>query len=167
MNMTESTHVPGYVPALNPLIQRLLRVGVPIGPMTLLTVRGRASGQPRTTPVGVFELNGRRWLLATFGETNWTRNLRAAGEGILGRGRHREMLAAVELPAETAGPVLKQVLGPRLKSPLQAAFLRRFYALTADSSTTDFIHEAQRHPVFELRPSPHPALPRERGREIS
>ena len=150
MNMTKPTHVPGYVPAFNPLIRRLLRIGVPIGPMTLLTVRGRASGQPRTTPVGLFEHNGHRWLLATFGETNWTRNLRAAGEGILGRGRHQEVVAAVELTADTAGPVLKEVLGPRLKSPLQATFLRRFYALTADSSMTDFIHEAQRHPVFEL-----------------
>jgi len=148
--MTKPTHVPGYVPAFNPLIRRLLRIGVPIGPMTLLTVRGRASGQPRTTPVGLFEHNGHRWLLATFGETNWTRNLRAAGEGILGRGRHQEVVVAVALTADTAGPVLKEVLGPRLKSPLQAAFLRRFYALAADSSMTDFIHEAQRHPVFEL-----------------
>ena len=149
--MTEPTHVPGYVAVFNPLILRLLRIGVPIGPMTLLTVRGRASGQPRTTPVGLFEHDGHRWLLATFGETNWTRNLRAAGEGILGRGRHQEVVVAVALTADTAGPVLKEVLGPRLKSPLQAAFLRRFYALTADSLTTDFIHEAQRHPVFELR----------------
>ena len=164
--MAESTHVPGYVPVFNPLILRLLRIGVPVGPMTLLTVRGRASGQPRTTPVGLFEHNGHRWLLATFGETNWTRNLRAAGEGILGRGRRREAVAAVELPPDSAGSVLKEVLGPRLKSRLQAAFLRRFYALSADSSLTDFIHEARRHPVFELRTNPHPTLPRKRGREL-
>src|SRR5438132_13455972 len=151
--MRQPTHVPGYVPAFNPLILRLLRIGIPIGPMTLLTVRGRASGQPRTTPVGVFEHDGRRWLLATFGETNWTRNLRAAGEGILGRGRHHESVAAIELAPEAAGAVLNEVLGPRLKSPLQAAFLRRLYAPTADASTTDFIREAQRHPVFEIRSS--------------
>jgi len=166
MNMAKPTHVPGYVPVFNPLILRLLRIGVPIGPMTLLTVRGRASGRPRTTPVGLFQQNGRRWLLATFGETNWTRNLRAAGEGILGRGQHREVVAAIELPPETAGSVLKEVLGPRLKSPLQAAFLRRFYALTADASMTDFIHEAQRHPVFELQPTPTLPSPRGGGRAL-
>src|SRR5207237_10131043 len=106
--------------------------------------------EPRTPARGVCQQSGRGWVLATFGETNWTRKLRVAGEGVLGRERHRETVATVELPPETAGPVLKEVLGPRLKSPLQAAFLRRFYALTADSSPTDFIHEAQRHPVFEL-----------------
>jgi len=153
--MARSNQVPGYVPAFNPLILRLLRAGVPVGPMRLLTVRGRSSGQPRTTPVGLFEHGGRRWLLATFGETNWTRNLRAAGEGILSRGRHHESVAAIELAPEAAGAVLNEVLGPRLKSPLQAAFLRRFYALTADASTTDFIREAQRHPVFEIRSSKH------------
>jgi len=149
--MAASTHVPGYVPIFNRLILRLLRAGLPVGPMRLLTVRGRSSGQPRTTPVGLFEHDGHRWLLATFGETNWTRNLRAAGEGILSRGGHHEPIAAVELAPEAAGPVLNEVLGPRLKSPLQAAFLRRFYALTADASMTDFIREAERHPVFELR----------------
>ncbi len=149
--MAASNQVPGYVPILNRLILRLLRAGLPVGPMRLLTVRGRSTGQLRTTPVGLFEHDGRRWLLATFGETHWTRNLRAAGEGILSRGRHHEPIAAVALAPEAAGPVLNEVLGPRLKSPLQAAFLRRFYALTADSSTTDFIREARRHPVFELR----------------
>ena len=153
--MPRSTEVPGYVLAFNPLILRLLRAGVPVGPMRLLSVRGRSSGQLRTTPVGLFEHDGRRWLLATFGETNWTRNLRAAGKGILSRGRHHESIAGIELTPEAAGPVLNEVLGPRLKSPLQAAFLRRFYTLSADSSMTDFIREAQRHPVFEIRSSKH------------
>ena len=149
--MAISTQVPGYVPVLNRLIVRLLRAGVPVGPMRLLTVPGRSSGQPRTTPVGLFQHDGHRWLLATFGETNWTRNLRAAGKGTLGRGRRQEPIVAVELAPEDAGPVLNEVLGPRLKSPLQAAFLGRFYALAADASMTDFVREAQRHPVFELR----------------
>jgi len=95
--MAQTNRVPFYIPIFNRIIVRLLRVGVPMGPMILLTVRGRTSGQPRTTPVGLFEQDGHRWLLATFGETNWTRNLRAAGEGILTRGRRREAIAAVEL----------------------------------------------------------------------
>jgi deazaflavin-dependent oxidoreductase (nitroreductase family) len=153
--MAAATQVPGYVPILNRLILGLLRAGLPVGPMRLLTVRGRSSGRPRTTPVGLFEHGGHRWLLATFGETNWTLNLRAAGEGTLSRGGYSEPIAAIALSPEAGGPVLSEVLGPRLRSPLQAAFLRRFYALSADSSMTDYVREAERHPVFELRRKPN------------
>lgn len=151
--MTNSHRVPRYVPVLNRLIVRLLGAGVPIGPMRLVTIRGRVSGKPRTTPVGVFEHTGHRWLLATFGETEWTRNLRAARQGVLSRGRRHEPITAIELTPDQAGPVLQEVLGPRLKSPLQASFLRRFYSLTATASADDFVREARDHPVFELRQS--------------
>src|SRR5215218_3331629 len=86
------------------IIQRLLRAGVPLGPMVLLTVRGRTTGQARTTPVDLFEKAGRRWLVATHGEGNWVRNLRAAGAGILTHGRRRQAVTAAELTAEAAGP---------------------------------------------------------------
>lgn len=151
--MSQPTSVPNYVPFFNRLTRRLLAAGIPMGPMTLLTVPGRISGKLRTTPVALFEHHGHRWLTATFGETNWTRNLRAAGEGVIQHGGRREAVTAVELQPERAGEVLEEVLGPRLKSPLQAAFLRKFYALSARSTRDDFVHEALRHPVFELRPS--------------
>ena len=48
--------------------------------MHLLTVRGRKSGLPRTTPVNLIEYQGRRWLVAPYGEVAWVRNVRAAGE---------------------------------------------------------------------------------------
>src|SRR5215207_6804607 len=63
------------------IIKSLLRAGVPMGPMILLTVRGRTTGQPRTTPVDLLERNGRRWLVATHGgaSSNWVRNLPQGG----------------------------------------------------------------------------------------
>jgi hypothetical protein len=51
----------------NWILKKLLRAGVPMGPMILLTVRGRTTGLPRTTPVDLFEGDGRRWLVATHG----------------------------------------------------------------------------------------------------
>ena len=48
--------------------------------MHLLTVRGRKSGLPRTTPVNLIEYQGRRWLVAPYREVAWVRNVRAAGE---------------------------------------------------------------------------------------
>ena len=74
------TRVPFFVPLFNPIARRLLRVGLPLGPNALLTVTGRKTGQPRSTPVAVVDLGGRRWVIGTFGEVNWVRNLRAAGQ---------------------------------------------------------------------------------------
>jgi deazaflavin-dependent oxidoreductase (nitroreductase family) len=141
------------------IIKRLLRAGIPLGPMILLTVRGRTSGQPRTTPVDLLERDDRRWLVATHGgsNSNWVRNLRVAGEGILTHGRRREAVTAVELSPEQAGPVLKEVLGPRLASPVGGFVLRRTLDVAPDASLDEFISEARRHPVFELRSSSDPS----------
>ncbi len=149
--MTESAKIPRALVLVGSwIIKRLLRAGVPMGPMILLTVRGRTTGQPRTTPVDLFERNGRRWLVATHGEGNWARNLRAAGEGILTSGRRRQAITAVELTPEAAGPVLKDVVGPLLASPVGGLILRRTLDVAPDASLDDFISEARRHPVFEL-----------------
>jgi deazaflavin-dependent oxidoreductase (nitroreductase family) len=143
----------------NWILKKLLRAGVPMGPMILLTVRGRTTGQPRTTLVDLFERDGRRWLVATHGggDSNWVRNLRAAGEGILTQGRRRQAIAAVELTPEAAGPVLKEVLGPRLASPVRGFVLRHTLDVAPDASLDDFISTARRHPVFELGSSHEPS----------
>src|SRR5919201_1013491 len=65
---------------------------------TLLTVAGRKSGRPRTTPVTVItDPDGHRWLIAPFGEVNWVRNLRAAGTATLRSGRRSETIRAIGL----------------------------------------------------------------------
>src|SRR5256886_13048823 len=71
--------VPFFVPLFNPIARRMLRGGLPLGPNALLTVRGRSSGVDRTTPVAVVAIGGRRWVIATFGDGNLARDLRAAG----------------------------------------------------------------------------------------
>jgi deazaflavin-dependent oxidoreductase (nitroreductase family) len=88
----------------------LLHAGVRMGNMALLTVRGRKSGLPRTTPVSLGEQDGRRWLIAAFGEVNWARNLRAAGEATLTQGRHSEAISVVELPQRRERPSSSRAL---------------------------------------------------------
>src|SRR2546430_9879898 len=83
----ESTRVPALVGFFNPLARRILRVGALLGPNALITVRGRKTGLPRTTPVALVDLDGRRWLIGTFAQTNWVRNLRRAGAAALTGGR--------------------------------------------------------------------------------
>ena len=64
----------------NLLARRLLGAGVSMGPDVLLAVPGRRSGLLRTRPVAVIERGGQRWLIGTFGDVIWARNLRAAGQ---------------------------------------------------------------------------------------
>jgi len=141
--------VPRFVPMFNPLVRRLMGVGLPVGPNALLTVRGRSTGLPRTTPVALVEVDGRRWVVGTFGEVNWVRNLRAAGEGILQVGRRREAIRAVELSLDQAAVFLGEVLAP---------FVRRLplgrWLIGSLLGASDVLDEpaaaARRVPVFEL-----------------
>jgi len=79
--MAKTYRVNFTVRASNALAAALLRMGVPLGPMILLTVRGRKSGQPRTTPVAITEQDAHRIIVGTFGDVNWVRNVRAERRG--------------------------------------------------------------------------------------
>lgn len=134
------------------ILKGLLRVGIPMGPMILLTVRGRKSGKLRTTPVDLFKRGERSFLVSTHRQesSNWVRNLRAAGEGTLTRGWNRRGIKVAELAPDAAGQVLKEVLGPRLASPVSGVVLRRTFSVPPDAPLEDFITAARSHPVFEI-----------------
>jgi deazaflavin-dependent oxidoreductase (nitroreductase family) len=149
------TQAPALVRYSNPLTRRLLRIGVPMGPNLLLTVRGRATGQPRTAPVAVVEVDGRRWIVGAYGEVQWVRNLRAAGEAdIEVRGR-REHVTAVALDRDEATAFFRDVLQPYVRSfPLLGrVFGRLLFGLIAPEILTDPARAAELRPVFELRSS--------------
>jgi deazaflavin-dependent oxidoreductase (nitroreductase family) len=143
-------HVPAFVRLGNVMTTTLLRAGVRLNgfgrPMYLLTVRGRKSGQPRTTPVVVIEDDGQRYLVSPYGISDWVRNLRAAGEAILTRGRRAEKVQARELTSHEAALVLKSTLSGNLP-----AFLTTPLGVTADSSLEEIERAAAEHPVFMLR----------------
>ena len=107
----------------NALITTLLRAGVKLGTTSLLTVRGRKSGQPHTVPVTLVEQDGQRWLVAPYGVVQWVRNVRATGTASLTRGRRAEAISVTELPAGEAAPVLKQYL-------LQVRVVRPYFDAT-------------------------------------
>jgi deazaflavin-dependent oxidoreductase (nitroreductase family) len=127
------------------LITTLLRAGVNMGTTSLLTVRGRKSGQPHTVPLTLIEQDGERWLVAPYGVVQWVRNIRAAGTATLTRGRRSEVISVTELPAREAAPVLKQYL-------LQVRVVRPYFDVTRDSPLEAFELEAPRHPVFHITP---------------
>jgi len=151
-HLTSTPRIPSLVGVFNPLAQKLLGIGVPLGPNALITVPGRQSGLPRTTPVALLELRGRRWVVGTFGETNWVRNLRAAGEATITVGKRRETVTATELSEQEGADFFAGVLGPYVRSlPLGRWMLGS--VLGAREILDDPKVAAARRPVFELHPT--------------
>ena len=111
--MAKTSQVPSFVRLGNILTMTLLRAGFKLVgpgnyPMYLLTVRGRKSGQPRTVPIVIIARNGKRYLASPFGAVAWVRNLQAAGEATLARGRRVETVNARELPKGEAALLLQE-----------------------------------------------------------
>jgi deazaflavin-dependent oxidoreductase (nitroreductase family) len=128
----------------NALFRTLTSLGLGARYRHVLTVRGRRSGQERSTPVDVMEHAGRRWLVAPYGETNWVRNARVAGEVGLTRGRRSERVRVVEVGPEEAVPVLRTYLR-------EVAVTRPYFDVDLDSPDEAFAAEALRHPVFRIQ----------------
>lgn len=132
------------------LMTKLLRAGLPAGSNYLLTVPGRKSGQPRTNPVTVIEYEGERYLTSAFGQVDWVRNLRAAGQATLHRGRRAEVLYAEEMSPAKAAPLLKWVLTEtRVPSAVRVQ-----YKVEPDAPLAAYEQEALYHPVFRLSATP-------------
>jgi deazaflavin-dependent oxidoreductase (nitroreductase family) len=149
-------HLPWWVPYFNFVAKPLLGLGVPMGPDVLITVRGRRSGLPRTTPVTVGEYGGRRGLISPFGETNWARNLRAAGTATIQFGRRREQVRAVELSHDEAVAFIRDVFAPIARE----SRLGNWFVRNVDKIDIDDPEEAVKgRPVFEIFPAQPPADP--------
>lgn len=127
----------------NLLIGALLRLGVPLGSTYLLTVPGRRSRRPHTTPVTLVEDAGQRWLVAPYGTVSWVRNARAAGAVTLGRGRHSETVRVAEVGPGEAAPILKLYVS-------RVPITQPFFDAGPDAPLEAFVAEAARHPVFRI-----------------
>jgi hypothetical protein len=93
---------------MNRVLMMLARTGLGMKDLPVLTVPGRTSGTPRSTPLSVLDLDGQRYLLEGFPGTDWTRNVRAAGgHATLTTGKRREQVRLVELDPQAALPVLR------------------------------------------------------------
>jgi deazaflavin-dependent oxidoreductase (nitroreductase family) len=145
--------IPSIVETLNPVVRRLLRLGMPMGPNALLTIRGRTSGELRTFPVTLLESGDKRYVFSAFGEVNWVHNLRAAGVATLKHGRRSEPVVAVELAPEAAAPILQAAFAKVLKVKGFGTMIGGWYGVTSASTDDDYRASALVHPGFELRPA--------------
>ena len=138
------THFMGRRIRLNTWLHKVLqRRGIRVGATSLLTVRGRISGELRSTPVLPVEDAGRRWLVAANGECHWVRNARAERWVILAQGRRAEIVQLVELDPERSAPVV-DAFAARLRRQ-RLAVVRGWAALCRSLSD-----EPAAHPVFEV-----------------
>ena len=146
------TQAPALIRWSGPIANRLLGIGMPAGPNRLLTVRGRKTGEPRTAAVAVVDVDGKWWVIGTFGETHWVRNLRAAGEATLRVDGRPVPVAARELDQSEALSFYRETLPvylgrmPRLARPV----LRAFIGQVAPEVFSDPARAAAARPVFEL-----------------
>jgi deazaflavin-dependent oxidoreductase (nitroreductase family) len=114
----------------------------------VLAIRGRKSGEVRTTVVNLFTYEGDRYLLAPRGHTQWVRNLRAAGEGELRVGRRTQHFTPVEIADGAKEPLIRLYL--RKWAWETGAF---FDGLKADSPEADIAAAAPGFPVFRIVPA--------------
>jgi deazaflavin-dependent oxidoreductase (nitroreductase family) len=149
----------------NRLVTPLIRAGLPLGPMALLTVSGRKSGLPRTTPVALLPQETGWRLIAPYGVVDWVKNLRAAGIAVVTRRGRKMNVEAEELTPEEAAPQLRDSL--LNAGPITRRVVGPYLTVTTDAPLVDWIAEARRHPVFIIRPvdnfdasAPAPTFPR-------
>lgn len=141
--------LPGWLPLVNRVVRTLNRIGVPVGPTRVLTVSGRRSGEPRSTPVTPITVDRRQYVIAALPQSDWARNIRAAGKGELARGRRRRSYAI----REVTDPVLRRSV--MRDFPVQARGGVPFYVrlgLVDGADPDQFAAIADKVAVFELDP---------------
>ena len=127
----------------NSTVAWLTRRGISVWGSRVLYVRGRTSGQWRSNPVNVLTYEGRRYLVAPRGQTQWVRNLRAAGGGELRVGRRVETFTATELADADKPAVLREYLR-RWKFEVGVFF----DGVDAKATDAKLLEIAPGHPVF-------------------
>ena len=149
VTMAAHYRAPGWLTRniFNGVVAFLTGHGVSLFGSRILAVRGRVSGECRTTPVNLLRYEGRRYIVSARGHGQWVRNLRSAGVGELRTGKHMETFRARELGDDEKIPVLR-------------AYLRRwkvevgsfFQGAGPDSSDEQLRVIAPDHPAFEVLP---------------
>jgi deazaflavin-dependent oxidoreductase (nitroreductase family) len=145
--MAEHYQRPGWFTThvFNRAVAMLTRLGVSVYGSRVLEVKGRKSGEWRSTPVNLLHYEGADYLVAPRGQTQWVKNLRAGGEGRLRVGRRAQPFTAVELTDEEKPALLRAYLK---KWKFEVGVF--FGGVGPDSSDDDLRRIAPDHPAFRI-----------------
>jgi deazaflavin-dependent oxidoreductase (nitroreductase family) len=122
----------------------LVGLGLGFSHNYLLQVRGRKSGRLYSTPIDLLELEGKRFLVAPRGRTQWVRNAEAAGEVVLKKGRIRQPFRLRPIPDPNKAEILKAYLDTFERE------VQRYFPVPAGSPVQAFRELTPSYPVFEL-----------------
>jgi deazaflavin-dependent oxidoreductase (nitroreductase family) len=139
---------PRWLKPMNKLMIAMQRLGVQTGPAMVLTVPGRKSGQPRSTPMTPFDHDGALYTVAGYPGADWAANARAAGVGTLTSGRRSRQVRIVTLSPDESRPVLRAFA---IKVPVGVGFAKRS-GLVVDGTPDEFEELAGRLAVFRFDP---------------
>lgn len=149
---TESTRYlePGWVTrqVFNRLMMRLAKMGVSVRGSRQLAVRGRTSGEWKTVPVNPLDVEGKRYLVAPRGTTQWVRNIRVAGTAELRLGKRVEEITAAEVADADKPPLIREYIR-RWKAEVG----HFFDGIDEHSTDEELLAVAPGFPVFEIRPT--------------
>ena len=129
----------------NETVAALTRGGISIKGSRVLSVRGRKSGEWRSTPVNLLSYEGKQYLVSPRGQTQWVRNMRVAGGGELRVGRRVEAFTAQELPDEKKPALLREYLR-RWKFEVGMFF----EGVGPDAPDAKLLEIAPGYPVFQI-----------------
>lgn len=130
----------------NPVVALATRLGLSMRGSRVLSVRGRKSGEWRSTPVNPLPVDGERYLVAPRGDTHWARNIRVSKEGVLKLGRKTEAIHVEEVPNEQKVPLLRAYL------KLWGSETKTFFGVeNADVTDEVLARIAPDHPIFRIR----------------
>jgi deazaflavin-dependent oxidoreductase (nitroreductase family) len=147
--VTTHYRAPGWFTknVFNRAVAGLTKLGVSVWGSRVLAVRGRKTGEWRTTPVNLLTFEGKEYLVAPRGDTQWVRNLRAAGSGELRVGKKAQPFSAAEIDDDAKVPLLRAYL-KRWKMEVGMFF----EGVGPDSTDEQLRAIAPKHPAFEVRP---------------
>jgi deazaflavin-dependent oxidoreductase (nitroreductase family) len=129
----------------NRIVVGLTRMGMSVKGSRELRVRGRTSGEWRRTPVNLLDIDGRRFLVAPRGRTQWVRNLEVAGTGELRVGRRVETFHATPVADADKVDILREYLR-RWKAEVGVFFA----GVGPDASDAEIAAIASGYPVFSI-----------------
>jgi deazaflavin-dependent oxidoreductase (nitroreductase family) len=129
----------------NSTVASVTKMGISVYGSRVLFVRGRKSGEWRSTPVNPLSYEGKRYLVSPRGQTQWVRNMRAAGGGELRVGRRVERFTAIELPDDAKPALLREYLR-RWKFEVGTFF----EGVGPDASDEKLREIAPGYPVFQI-----------------
>src|SRR4029453_13339369 len=139
---------PRYLKPMNKFMMAVQRLGLPPGPARVLTVPGRKTGKPRSTPMTPFEHDGGLYVVAGYPGADWASKARAAGAETFSPGRKAPPVRIVELDAAQSRPVLRAFA---IKVPVGVGFAKRA-GLVRDGAPDEFAELAGTLTVFRLDP---------------